>query len=311
MSLGAWQAGPSRARPHYLILSLFIICLILILSSCAQANNCDDCELTRANITNIAITNSTDALGNLIGPKIALEKVNATFCGCPNLTNFVVVSSTDQSGRNLSPKIAMEEVNLIYWAGLDVTKIPSLVTDLDEVGLNLALVEYNITIKNIGEVNVTGIEINDPLLGNYSIDKLTVGQELTIFPHPIYLITQNDTKNCTIHNMAEATGKDRCCKPIGPYYAYADFPLSAKNLEDYLKIYSVELHELGYDIKKAPTPKKLEDFEQKIRIQANRLMTFEDMLHGNITCPRPDPLLAPQQGMPQEQTCCPHCARRS
>jgi hypothetical protein len=309
MNLGAWQLRPSRTRPNYFITSLFILCSILFLASEAHADNCDDCELTRANITNIAVTNSTDTYGRLIGPKIAYEEVNATFCGCPNLTNLVVVNSTDQSGRNLSPKTALEKVNLTYWAELDITKRPSLVTDLDRVGLDLALVEYNITVRNTGEVNVTGIKINDTLLGNYSIGKLTPGEEVTISPSPEYIVTQNDTKYCWIHNMALATGKDRCCKLIGPYYAYADFPISAKNLEDYLKIYSVELHELGYGLREEPNPKKLADFEQKIRIQANRLMTFEDILHGNFTCEIPDPAYLPEP--PQEQNCCPYCAKQS
>jgi hypothetical protein len=311
MSLRAWQTGLSRVEPLYLIASLFILCLILYLPPGAKADKCEDCELTQANITNIAFSNSSDAYGQLVGPKVVYETMNATFCGCPDLVNLVVANSTDQFGRKLGPETAREKVNLTYWAGLDVTKVPSLVTDLDEVGLNLALVDYKITVQNIGEVNVTGIKIHDTLWGDYYIGKLTPNESSTITPYPQYIITQDDIKNCTIHNRVEAGGLDRCCKPIGPFYAYADFPISAQSLESYLKIYSVELHELGYDIKEAPTPEKLADFEQKIRIQANRLMTFEDILHGNFTCPIPDPLLAPKLDVPQERSCCPHCARLS
>jgi uncharacterized repeat protein (TIGR01451 family) len=308
MSVGAWQTGASRAEPLYLP-SLFIIFTILFLAVGAQADNCDDCELTHANLTNIAITNATDISGKLIGPKIIYAKVNATFCGCPDLNNFVMVNSTDNSGRDVGPKMDREKINLTYWAGLEITKRPSLVTDLDQVGLDLALVEYNITVNNTGEVNVTGIKIHDTLLGDYIIVNLTPGQEVTLSPHPEYIVTQNDTKYCGIFNRAEVTGNDRCCNPVEDY-ALANFPISANNLEDYLKIYSVELHELGYDLKHSPpSAEKLEDFEQKIRIQANRLMTFEDILHGNFTCetPESDYLPAP----PQEQICCSNCARQS
>ncbi|MFB3764530.1 MAG: hypothetical protein ACE14P_04700 [Methanotrichaceae archaeon] len=155
---------------------------------------------------------------------------------------------------------------------------------MSEVGPDLLLVGYNITVINIGQVNITGIEIFDPRLGNFTIGKLRPGQNITISPNPIYIVTPDDVKYCYINNTAYAIGKDRCCKSVGSFFAYSSFPLGTKNFEKYLKEYSYQLLQYSEDLKRNENASKLEDLEQKIRIQANRLMIFGKVLEkGNVS----------------------------
>lgn len=270
-------------------LSLFIL-LFQLLSSGLADDNCGVCEMTSAQMVDVVVANATDPYGSQAGPRTSFAFVNSTFCGCPDFINVVLVNSTDASGRQIGPKIASQRVNFTYYASLDITKTPILVTDLDELGPNLAMVMYRINVNNTGNVNITGIIANDTLLGNYSLGKLTPGQNTTISPYPLYIITPDDVEFCWIPNRAQATGWDRCCQPVASLYAYANFPLGAKNLEDYLKVYSFELLKHGYQIKQGGDAEDLQDFEEKIRVQANRLLIFEDVLHGDFShCRIPDP----------------------
>jgi predicted nucleic acid-binding Zn finger protein len=230
--------------------------------------------------------------------RVTFEGVNTSYCGCADMVNTAVVNSTDQFGHVIGPKVTYVKVNLTYFAGLDITKIPHLVTNMTEVGSDLALVEYNITVTNIGQVNVTGIMVFDPRLGNYTLEKLLPGQNVTITPYPYYIITPDDVKYCSIDNVALVTGKDRCCNDVEAV-AYANVPLAAKNLETYLKNYSYQLISYGYDIEdKGGDVQSLQDFEEKIRIQANRLMVLEDAMHKNVSsC-----MLPPQYNIATAQT---------
>jgi len=153
---------------------------------------------------------------------------------------------------------------------------------MTEVGPDLVLVEYNITVTNIGQVNVTGIWVYDPRLGNYSLGKLLPGENVSIDPNPYYIVTPDDVQYCSINNVALVQGVDRCCKPVDGV-AYASFPLAAKNLETYLKIYSFELMEYGYDLKDAGDADDLEKYEEMLRVQANRLMVLGEAMEGNVS----------------------------
>ena len=257
--------------------------LVLLLSSCSLADNCGDCEINKADIINIGFINSTDSLGNPIGPQVTFANTSITYCGCPDMNNTVIANSTDLFGHAIGPRVAYEKVNLAYFAGLDISKVPRLITDMDVVGPDLVLVEYDITVTNIGQVNVTGIKVVDPRLGNFSLGKLMPGKNITITPDPYYIITPDDVSYCWIKNVALATGKDRCCKTVGPVAAYANFPLSAKNLEIYLKKYSYQLLSYGHNLKENGNASNLQDFEEKIRIQANRLMVMGDAIKGNAS----------------------------
>ena len=152
--------------------------------------------------------------GKPVGPHDAYQSVNVSYCGCPDLNNTVVANATDLFGHSLGPKVVYQKVNLTYFADLDITKIPHLVTNMTEVGPDLVLVEYNITVTNIGQVNITGIYVYDPRLGNYSLGKLLPGENATIEPYPYYTITPDDVQYCSIDNMAVVNGTDRCCKGV-------------------------------------------------------------------------------------------------
>ena len=270
-----------RLKLHYLI-------IVYMLLSCASAANCGDCESHWANLTNIGLVNATGMAGMNIGLRGTYEDVNVSYRGCPDLNNTVVANATDQFGHILGPKVVYQQVNLTYFAGLDITKIPQLVTNLSHVGPDLVLVEYNIIVTNIGQVNITGIWVYDPLLGNYTLGKLMPGENVTINPNPYYILTPDDIQYCSINNVVLVQGTDRCCNPVDGL-AYASFPLAAKNLETYLKIYSYELMEYGYALKEDGDAGDLARYEEMIRIQANRLMVLEDEIKKNVTSCRSPP----------------------
>ena len=270
---------------------IYGIIIFYMVLSCSSASNCGDCEVHWANLTNIILANATSDSGQLVGTHSAYCDVNLSYIGCLDLNNTVVANSTDKFGHAVGPIVVYRGINS-YFAGLDITKIPTLVTNLTEVGPDLVLVEYNITVTNIGQVNVTGIWVYDPRLGNYTLGNLLPGENVSIEPHPYYAITPDDVKYCSINNVAMVMGKDRrCCKSVGPILAYANVPLAAKNLERYFKEYTYQLLEMGYDLQENGDAVSLEDFEMKIRIQANRLMVLEDAMHGNVSsCQIPPPV---------------------
>ncbi|MBP7070939.1 MAG: hypothetical protein KBA97_07690 [Methanothrix sp.] len=268
---------------------IYLLLIFYLFISFSSANSCGDCEIHWANLTNIGFVNASSGLGRPVGPLDAYESVNVSYCGCPDLNNTVVANASDPFGNSLGPKVVYQKVNLTYFADLDITKIPRLVTNMTEVGPDLVLVEYNITVTNIGQVNITGLWVYDPRLGNYSLGKLLPGDDVTIEPYPYYAITPNDVQYCSIDNMAVVNGTDRCCKGVDAA-AYANVPLGAMNLETYLKIYAKQLIEYGYDLKEEGDAEDLAEYEEMIRIQANRLMVLHEAMEGDVTsCVRPEP----------------------
>jgi len=264
---------------------IYLLLIFYLFISFSSANSCGDCEIHWANLTNIGFVNASSGLGRPVGPLDAYESVNVSYCGCPDLNNTVVANASDPFGNSLGPKVVYQKVNLTYFSGLDITKIPRIVTNMTEV----VLVEYNITVTNIGQVNITGLWVYDPRLGNYSLGKLLPGEDVTIEPYPYYAITPNDVQYCSIDNMAVVNGTDRCCKGVDAA-AYANVPLGAMNLETYLKIYAKQLIEYGYDLKEEGDAEDLAEYEEMIRIQANRLMVLHEAMEGDVTsCVRPEP----------------------
>lgn len=263
-------------------LKLHHLIVIYALVSCASAADCGDCEMHWANLTNIGLVNASSMTGMGVGPRGTSENVNVSYCGCPDLNNTVVANATDQFGHNIGPKVVYQQVNLTYFAGLDVTKIPQLVTNMTEVGPDLVMVEYKITVVNIGQVNVTGVWVYDPRLGNYTLGKLLPGENITVTPNPYYIVTPSDVQYCSINNVVLVQGKDRCCQPLDNV-AYASLPLAPKNLETYLKIYSQQLIEYGYNLSESGGVDDLEGYEEMIRVQANRLMVLGQAMEENVS----------------------------
>lgn len=260
---------------------IYYLLIFYVLLSSAFANNCGNCGMHGANFTNNGFANAGSGTGRPVCLADSYPGQNIS-CGCPDLNNTVVANATDQYGHSLGPKVVYQKVNLTYWADLDIRKIPQLVTNLSQIGPDLVLVEYSITVTNIGQVNVTGIWVYDPKLGTYTLSDLMPGENVTIDPHPYYVVTPDDVQYCSINNVALVQGVDRCCKPVDDL-DYASFPLAAKNLETYLKIYSYELKEYGYNLSQGGDADDLEGFEEMLRIQANRLMVLEDAMHGNVS----------------------------
>ena len=119
---------------------------------------------------------------------------------------------------------------------------------------------------------------------------LLPGKSITLEPYPYYIITPDDVQYCSIDNMAVVNGTDRCCKGVDAA-AYANVPLGAMNLETYLKIYAKQLIEYGYDLKEEGDAEDLAEYEEMIRIQANRLMVLHEAMEGDVTSCVLPPLL--------------------
>jgi len=260
---------------------IYSVLIFYLLISCAAASGCEECGMHWASHTNSGFATAVSGAGRPVCPAQSYPGQNIT-CGCPDLNNSVVVNATDSFGQSLGPKTVYEKVNLSYWADLDISKIPHLVTNMSQVGPDLVLVEYSITVTNIGQVNVTGIWVYDPRLGTYALGDLRPGENATIDPRPYYVVTSDDVQYCSINNVALVQGVDRCCKPVDDI-DYASFPLSAKNLETYLKIYSYELKEYGYNLSQGGDADSLEGYEQMLRVQANRLMVLGQAMQGNVS----------------------------
>ena len=260
---------------------IYFLLIFYVLISSTSANNCGNCGLHGTHLTNNGFANAGSGTGQPVCLADSYPGQNIS-CDCPDLNNSVVVNATDLFGQSLGPKTVYNKVNLTYWADLDISKIPHLITNMSQVGPDLVLVEYNITVTNIGQVNVTGIWVYDPKFGTYTLRDLRPGESATVDPRPYQVITPDDVQYCSINNVALVQGVDRCCKPVDNL-DYASFPLAAKNLETYLKIYSYELKEYGYNLSQVGDADDLEGFEEMLRVQANRLMVLEDAMHGNVS----------------------------
>lgn len=261
----------------------FVVLAACLSSHLASASDCGGCKINNARLPNIVFANATGSSDVLVASNWTVEEVNASYCGCPDLVNSVFGYGTDLQGRPTDIKMATYRINLSYNASLKVTKTPLLVRDMDEVGLNLALLVYRITVENTGNVTISDIELNDTPLGMYHVDDLAPGENATVMPMPYYIITVDDVKHCNVINTVSVTGKDRCCKLVGPVNKTADFYIGADELERVLKIYSKELFKVGENVSEHPSVNSLADFEGKIRVQSNRLLTFGNILHGNFT----------------------------
>jgi uncharacterized repeat protein (TIGR01451 family) len=168
------------------------------------------------NVTGITVNDSKLSLSSNIG---TLTPGQSHFL-YPSYTvtqqdacNASITNTANASGTSicLTPVYAedTETVPTVYLARLAVNKTAN---ETGPFNVN-DVINYTINVTNNGTVNVTGITVNDPLLGlNTNIGYLTPGQ--SHFLYPSYTVTQQDACNGSITNTANASGTSLCLTPV-------------------------------------------------------------------------------------------------
>ena len=241
----------------------------------SSSQSCGACEEHSSSITDLVFCNATDAVDKSVSIHSAQALVNYTYCGCPNLTNTAVVNSTDLFGTQVGPKIIFAKVNFTYIAAFNASKTASVVYNLTDLGDKLVLLEYNITVKNAGNVNITGVEVNDSLLGIYSIGKLSPRQTAIIRPR--YTVNKSQIRCCFVNNTANITGTDRCCHEVN-LSINNSFSINIAQLEDILHNYNATIEDYVLDLKVKANASDIEKLEGILRNQSGRIATFDDLL---------------------------------
>lgn len=261
----------------YIIAALIIS--IWILASDATTQNCSILEVHSAPIFNFVCSNATNNMGETVGPISSIEIINYTDCGCPKPINMAIANATDSSDRRHSLKIASKKVNFAYSASPNASKKVGLVHNLTELGDKLVLLDYNITVSNKANANITEIDISDTLPGNFSLGELIPGQKATNLPYPRYTITEDMIKNRHINNTANIIGRDRCCKLV--YWTVSDnLLIDLPSLEKILHVYQSDILIYQKEMKlQGVTPKGISEFEGILRNQSRRIGTVSDLLH--------------------------------
>ncbi|GAB3312298.1 hypothetical protein GCM10027298_37400 [Epidermidibacterium keratini] len=144
------------------------------------------------------------------------------------VTNQATVSGIDPTGASITSLPDSTTTTLTQVGTLDVSKSAGALRDVD--GSNTATegdeIDYTVTVTNTGTVTVTGITVNDPLLGGEltcGATDLAPGESLTCGP-TTYTITQADidagqrentaTATGDLPNGTDATGSDTITTPI-------------------------------------------------------------------------------------------------
>jgi hypothetical protein len=241
-----------------------------------SSQDCGVCEKHSASIVDLVSCSATDATNKSVSLHSAKETVNYTYCGCPDLINIAVVNSTDILDSQVGPMATSEKVNFTYNATFNASKTASVVYNLTELGDKLVLLEYNITVENAGNVNITAVEVNDSLLGVYSLGKLIPGQSAIIRPR--YTVNKSQIRYCFVNNTANITGTDRCCAAVN-LSVNNSFSINLEELEDILHQYNATIENLTVELKMNANLNDIEKLEGILRNQSNRIITFEGLLH--------------------------------
>ena len=116
-------------------------------------------------------------------------------------------------------------VNKRKGAALEITKVAD--KECVHVG---DTIQYTITVKNVGDLDLTNVHVTDPKLGlDYTFPSLAKGASATV---PLNLTTYvaKDSDGTNIHNVATATGMS-VFGPVGPVTAHADVCVIHPNIK--------------------------------------------------------------------------------
>ena len=128
---------------------------------------------------------------------------------CQAIVNNATIEAKDACGKVIS-KSASVIINTTYNASISITKDANTSGPIEPGDV----IEYNVTVKNTGTVNLTEVEIIDDLADlNESILVLKPGESQSFNP----TFTVNETDICqAIVNNATAVAKDPCGNEVDP-----------------------------------------------------------------------------------------------
>ncbi|HII07665.1 MAG TPA: DUF11 domain-containing protein [Methanotrichaceae archaeon] len=190
-----------------------------------NVTNTGDVNLTSVRITDPMLGLNGYLLTNLLEPGRSVEatfylRVNESEL-CEPINNTVVANATvlfDRLDVFLNKNQDAEYVNdtdswcvpTSYDAHLSIEKI----ANRTEAGFN-DVIGYDITVRNIGNVNITNLSIEDDLTqpGNWNVPLLAPGENTTV--HATYTVTQEDVEKGLIKNTAKVVGLGPC-GPVDP-----------------------------------------------------------------------------------------------
>src|SRR5690625_1207137 len=173
------------------------------------ATNTGDVDLYNVVVEDILLTPSTAARSVLAPADTVVLSGTYTVTqddvDAGEVHNVATVDAEDPSGNDVSGD---DEVTtpVAQNPGISLDKA---VTNTGPYELG-ADIEYTFTVTNTGDVTLTDVVVNDPLLGgeiSCSPDVLAPGATTTCGPGS-YTITQADVDNGGVTNTATATGKD-------------------------------------------------------------------------------------------------------
>lgn len=123
------------------------------------------------------------------------------------VTNQATVNFDDPVGPQPSVPSNTVEVPLTQVPSIAITK--SAVSGLSDPAVVGEVITYSFTVTNTGNMNLTGVVINDPLArltpGSFTVGNLAPGQVSTVYT-ATYAIDANDIAAREVVNQATATG---------------------------------------------------------------------------------------------------------
>ncbi|GGA75853.1 DUF7507 domain-containing protein [Ornithinibacillus halotolerans] len=121
------------------------------------------------------------------------------------VVNFATVNGTDPNGDVVEDNDSVE-IHAVVNSGIELKK-SSNVEEVTEAGQQIT---YTFTVTNTGNVTLTDVQVNDPMINDLGIDislnKTTLAPNESTTGTAIYTVTEEDMERGKIMNVATATG---------------------------------------------------------------------------------------------------------
>ncbi len=146
--------------------------------------------------------------------------------------NTATATATPPSGPAITSPPASASVPIPPHPGLTLDKTAGAVVDANGTGMTDAgdSVTYSFQVTNTGNVTLTGVAVDDPLLAAAGIaitcpaEPLPPGQSTTCHSTAPYVITADDVAAGAVHNTATATATDPHGGTVGPAMDSVNIP---------------------------------------------------------------------------------------
>lgn len=127
-----------------------------------------------------------------------------------SVDNTAVAKGSDPSGHQVSSLQSRASVTIAAQPSLVVTKH----ADRTVVNAPGQVITYSFLVANDGNVTVTGIGVNDPLISQISCPATVLAPSGTMNCTGTYTVTQHDIDTGSVTNTANATGADPNGRPV-------------------------------------------------------------------------------------------------